>query len=127
MPHIQIEYSPNLEDEIDFREFCEALRDSAAGTGIFSLAGIRVRAFKCDHWAIADGDGRNGFVDISVRIRGGRPPDAKKRAAQAIFERAQAFLTPALESRPTALSLELREIDPELSPRSNTIRRRVAT
>ena len=127
MPHISIEYSPNLEFEIDFGEFCRLLRDAAVETGIFRLEGIRVRAFKCDHYLIAGGEIGNGFVDISVRIRGGRPIEAKKDATEAIFAAAKSFLQPLLDSRPTALSLELREIDPELSPKANSIRSQDAT
>ena len=76
-----------------------------------------------DHYAIADGDAQHGFIDISVRLRGGRPLDVRKAATQTMFDAAQAFLAPALETRSLALSLEMRDIDPELSPKTGTIRK----
>ena len=121
MPHIRIEYSPNLECDIDFGRLCEVLRDAAADTGIFRLEGIRVRAFKCDHYLVADGADGNSFLDISVRIRGGRSIDVRQSVTTTLFEAAELFLEPVLKSRATALSLELLEIDPEFSPKINSI------
>ena len=126
MPHLIIEYSSNLDESVDITSLCASLRDAAAATGIFPLAGIRVRAFRSEHYAIADGAPSNGFIDISVRLREGRPAEVRKRAASEIFEAAEQFLRPALESLPLALSLELRNIDAELSPKINTIRSRTA-
>ncbi|UWQ53532.1 5-carboxymethyl-2-hydroxymuconate Delta-isomerase [Leisingera caerulea] len=122
MPHITLDYSPNMEDRTDIAALCRHLRQAAAATGVFPLAGIRVRAFAANHVSIADGDDRHGYVDISVRLRAGRDLDTRKRAAQAVFDAARAFLEPALQQHSIALSLEMRDIDPELSPKCGTIR-----
>lgn len=122
MPHFQIDYSGNLEEAIDFSGLCEHIRAAAAKIDSFPMPGIRVRAVRVDHFAIADGDPNHGFVDISVRIRGGRPPEVKQDASQRIFEAARDYLGPAMATRSIALSLELRDIDPDLSPKTGTIR-----
>lgn len=122
MPHFQIEYSANLEDRIDMAALCERIRATAATIDTFPLAGIRVRATRVDHYAIADGNPKHGFIDISIRLRGGRPTEVKRDAAQRIFEAAQQFITPAMAQHPIALSLEMRDIDPNLSPKTGTIR-----
>ncbi|WP_027236169.1 5-carboxymethyl-2-hydroxymuconate Delta-isomerase [Leisingera caerulea] len=122
MPHITLDYSPNMEDRTDIAALCRHLRQAAAATGVFPLAGIRVRAFAANHVSIADGDDRHGYVDISVRLRAGRDLDTRKRAAQAVFDAARAFLESALQQHSIALSLEMRDIDPELSPKCGTIR-----
>ena len=127
MPHFIIEYSPNIEDCIDMAGLCEHIRATAAGIDTFPMPGIRVRATRVDHYAIADGDPKHGFVDISIRLRGGRAPDAKQAATQAIFEAARDFLAPAMRSHSIALSLEMRDIDPELSPKTGTIRDHLET
>jgi 5-carboxymethyl-2-hydroxymuconate isomerase len=122
MPHFQIEYSSNLEDVVDMGAFCEAVRRAATEIEAFPNAGIRVRAFRADHYAIADGDPKHGFVDISIRLRGGRPDEVKQAATRRIFEAARDFLAPAMKTRSIALSLEMRDIDPALSPKTGTIR-----
>lgn len=122
MPHFQIEYSGNLEKTVDFAGLCEAVRAKAVAHDAFPLAGVRVRATRVDHYAIADGDPKHGFIDISIRLRGGRPDDIKEDATRQIFESAKNFLAAAMASNSIALSLEMRDIDPELSPKTGTIR-----
>lgn len=127
MPHFQIDYSGNLEDVLDMSAFCEIVRATAATLNTFPLAGIRVRATRVDHYAIADGHPAHGFIDISIRIRGGRDPQVKAHATTTIFEAARDFLKPAMAERSIALSLEMRDIDPGLSPKTGTIRQHLGT
>ena len=122
MPHFTIEYSANLGDDVDMAEFCSALRTAGLETGLFEAAGIRVRALRCDHYAIADGHPDNAFIDISVRLRAGRDLEKRKAATQHIFDAAEDFLKPIFVKRPLALSFEMRDIDPDLSPKRNSIR-----
>lgn len=122
MPHISIEYSGNLDDVVDMAAFCRAMRDAGVETGVFPLAGIRVRAIRADHVVIADGDPAHGFIDLSVRLRGGRDLETRKAATALIFEAAKNFLAPVIDRHSIALSLEMRDIDPDLSPKLSTIR-----
>ncbi len=122
MPHLMIEYSPNMEQRIDMSELCDVLRRAAIATGCMPLAGVRVRAIRADHVSIADGDPDHGFVDISVRLRGGRDLATRKQATAQIFARVRAFLQPAMATHSIALSFEMRDIDRELSPKTGTIR-----
>jgi 5-carboxymethyl-2-hydroxymuconate isomerase len=122
MPHFAVQYSPNLEGEVDMAAFCDHLRQTACGIDAFPTPGIRVRAFRADHYSIADGNPDHGFIDISIRLRAGRSEAVKADATQRIFEAARSFLTPVLQSRSLALSLEMRDIDPDLSPKTGTIR-----
>lgn len=123
MPHLSIEYSRNLEARLDMPGFLRVLRDAAVATGVFPPAGIRVRAFAADHVLIADGDPKHGFIDIAIRLRGGRSPEDKLRATAAIFAAAEAFCAQDLAANSLMLSLEMRDIDPGLSPKTSSIRR----
>ncbi|WP_420336273.1 5-carboxymethyl-2-hydroxymuconate isomerase [Roseibium sp.] len=127
MPHITIEYSANLGERTDIQALCEALRAEAAGIEAFPTPGIRVRALRADHFSIADGDPKHAFVDISVRLRAGRPQNVKEDAVKRLFQAAQDFLKPVLETGSLALSLEMRDIDPDLSPKTGTIREHMGT
>lgn len=127
MPHISIEYSANLEQRADIQALCDILRSVAAGIEAFPTPGVRVRALRADHFSIADGDPKHAFVDISVRLRAGRPDDVKKDAVKRLFDAAQVFLKPVLETSSLALSLEMRDIDPDLSPKTGSIRAHLGT
>ena len=69
MAHFHIDYSANLE-VIDMAALCEAIRVCAANIETFPTAGIRVRAVRVDHYAIAIAI-KHGFIDLSVRLREG--------------------------------------------------------
>lgn len=122
MPHITLEYSPNLENLLNMRGLCIALKDAAAATGIFPPSGIRVRATACTHVVIADGDPKHGFIDIHIRLGAGRTSQAKTDAADAIFAAATEFTAAHMAAHPFMLSLEMREIDKGLSRKASSIR-----
>jgi 5-carboxymethyl-2-hydroxymuconate isomerase len=123
LPHIQIDYSANLEQRLDIVGLCRALRDAAAETGVLPLAGLRVRATACTHMVIADGNPDHAFLDISLRLRGGRSAQDKARATAHIFAAAETYCAEVLASSSLMLSFEMRDIDPELSPKTSSIRR----
>ncbi len=117
-----IDYSANVEGYVDMAAFCDVLRAAAIETDVFPLPGVRVRAVRADYTSIADGDAKHGFIDISVRLRGGRDLATRQAATEHIFAVAKQYLEPAFATHSIALSLEMRDIDPELSPKHGTIR-----
>lgn len=114
MPHLTLEYSANLETDIAVPDLCAALRDAMVETGVFPLGGIRVRAFPCRHYVIADGDPSYAYLHMICRIGHGRDEDIRLEAAKHIYGGAEAFLKPRLD-RPFALSLDLDELHPTTS------------
>ena len=122
MPHFQIDYSANLEEVIDMSALCEAIRAAAAQIETFPTPGIRVRATRVNHVAMADGDAKHGFIDLSVRLREGRPDDVKKDAIARVFAALKDFAAPAMETHSIALSAEMRDIDAALSPKFGNVR-----
>ena len=122
MPHITIDYSPNLEPEVDIAALCDVLRRAAIETGEFPVAGVRVRAFAASHVSIADGNPEHGYIDISLRLRGGRDLPTRERATAHVFAAAEGFLAQVMARRSLALSFEMRDIDPTLSPKTGSTR-----
>jgi len=99
MPHLIIQYSGNLDDTLKVDKLCEALHQVMLDSGVFPLAGIRVRAFRCDHAEIADRLAENSFVDMVIRMGEGRAA--------------------------AALSLEIVEISREFSWKTNPMHARL--
>ena len=122
MPHFHIDYSENLQGVLDISALCEAIRASAAEIEIFPTPGIRVRANRVDHVSMADGDAKHGFIDLSIRLREGRPEQAKKEAVARIFAVLKDFIAPAMKTNSIALSAEMRDIDASLSPKFGNVR-----
>ena len=120
-----IEYSANLDAAVDVRELCLVVSRAILATGLFEPGAVRVRAFCAQAYAVADLLPENGFIDMIFRIGVGRSLDEKKRTGDAIFNAVSAYLAKRFETPHFALSLELQEIDPELSWKKNAIHPRL--
>ena len=121
MPHFTIEYSANLDARVDIGMVVELVRKAAVETGIFPLGGIRVRAVKCEHYAIADGRPDLGFRDMVLRLGEGRDLATRKKAGEHIFQVLSAYLDPVFTQGRFALSFDMQVNDRETSWKRNTI------
>jgi len=121
MPHFTIEYSANLDALVDMGEAVEIVRKAAVETGIFPLGGIRVRAVRCEHYAIADGNPDLGFLDMVLRLGEGRDLATRKKAGQHVFEALSAYLDPVFARHKFALSFDMQINDKETSWKRNNI------
>lgn len=121
MPHLIVEYSANLDNQIDILELVEAVHQAALRTGVFEVAAVRTRAERREYYVIADGHRDNAFVAISVRIAPGRPPETRKRLGQEIFDAACGYLEKVYERTPLAISLEVQEIENTAAFRKNNL------
>ncbi|MDN3722563.1 hypothetical protein QW131_33235 [Roseibium salinum] len=75
---------------------------------------------------IADGNPDHAFLDISVRLRGGRTLEVRKAATERIFAAARSYCDQVMKSSSFMLSMEMRDIDPDLSPKDSSIRDHLA-
>jgi 5-carboxymethyl-2-hydroxymuconate isomerase len=121
MPHFTIEYSANLDKRVDMGAVVELVRKAAVETGIFPLGGIRVRAVRCEHFAIADGNANFGFLDMVLRLGEGRDLATRKKAGEHIFKVLSAYLDPVFASSKFALSFDMQINDKETSWKRNNI------
>jgi len=121
MPHFTIEYSANLDDRVDMGEIVELVRKAAVETGIFPLGGIRVRAIRCEHYAIADGRSGYGFLAMLLRLGEGRDLAARQKAGEHIFRTLSAHLEPLFAKGHFALSFDMQINDKDVSWKRNNI------
>ena len=121
MPHFTIEYSANLDGRVDMGAVVELVRKAAVETGFFPLGGIRVRAIKCEHYAIADGRKNFGFLDMVLRLGEGRDLATRQKAGEHIFKVLSAYLDPVFGHLKFALSFDMQINDKETSWKRNNI------
>ena len=121
MPHFTLEYSANLDARLDMGKVVEIVRKAAVETGIFPLGGIRVRAIRCEHFAIADGQSHFGFLDMVLRLGEGRDLVTRKNAGEHIFKALSSYLDPVFAGSKFALSFDMQINDKETSWKRNNI------
>lgn len=121
MPHFTIEYSANLDSRLDIGAVCEVVRKAAVETGIFPLGGIRVRAIRCEHYAIADVRNDYGFLDMVLRIGEGRDLATRQKAGEHVFQALSKHLDPVFAASKFALSFDMQINDKDTSWKRNNI------
>ena len=121
MPHLIVEYSANLERDIDIHELVAALHAAALETGVFPIGGIRTRAARRDVYAIADSHPDNSFIHVQARIGAGRSPEVRLKAAAHIFGTLKSETARVFAERPLGLTFEIVEIDPVGSLKHNNL------
>jgi len=121
MPHFTIEYSANLDQRVDMSKVVEIVRKAAVETGIFPLGGIRVRAIRCEHYAIADGNPNLSFLDMVLRLGEGRDLPTRQKAGEHIFKALSAHLDPVFAQSKFALSFDMQINDKDVSWKRNNI------
>jgi len=122
MPHVICEYSANIEEKIRLDALLETLHAAVMRTRISELSGLRTRGEKRSNYRVADNDPANGFVNITVRIAKGRPPETRRLVAETVFGAASKHLESVFATTPLALSVEVQEIDPDFRIHTNNIR-----
>ena len=126
MPHQTIEYSANLEPELDIDALVTALHETAAGIDALPIGGLRTRAVAREHYRIADGHPDNTFINVFLRIAPGRPFDVRKAAGEKLFQALCDYLEEIYSSTPLAISYEIQELDADLRWKKNNIREYLA-
>ena len=121
MPHIVVEYSANLRTRLGPQALIDCVHQAALGTGVFPVGGTRTRAVERSCFRIADGHPDNGFVHVVLRIAHGRDLATRRRVGEEVFGAVCKYLEGVLERSPLGISLEIQEIDPEVSWKKNNL------
>jgi len=121
VPHLFVEYSANIERNIALDDLLDKLYASALDTGVFPMGGIRVRAFKAEHYRIADCDSQNGYVHVTAMIGHGRPLDVRRRVGEQLLDTLTSHLGELFDTSPLAISLNIQEFHPELNFKKNNL------
>jgi 5-carboxymethyl-2-hydroxymuconate isomerase len=126
MPHFVIEYSANLEPDIDLRAIVDAVHKSAVESGLFKIGGIRVRTLKHEIYKIADGNPEHAFLHVRAAILEGRSVEDRERLGNTTIAAVDALLAVAHKKRGIALSVEVSEIDHNMSFKKNSLHAHLA-
>ena len=115
MPHLVIQYSPELDAETDMPALCRSLADTLvafrddAGGQPFPSGGTRVLAYPAAHSSVADSKQDCAFAYFNLRIARGRSEAVKKAAGAALAAVIRSHFAPLLARRNLGLTLQIDE------------------
>jgi len=108
MPHLTLEYSDNI--EVDVQPLLARLHEEVVATGAINLKGIKSRAIKHTQYRVADGDPDYAFVHVGLLIREGRPIEVQKEATQRVMRVLKETFGSQFENGYLSLSVDLKEM-----------------
>jgi len=108
MPHLTLEYSDNV--EVDVQQLLARLHEEVVATGVINLKGIKSRAIKHTQYRVADGDPDYAFVHVGLLIREGRPIEVQKEATQRVMKVLKETFGHLFETRKLSLTVDLKEM-----------------
>ena len=108
MPHLTLEYSDNI--EVDVQPLLARLHEEVVATGAINLKGIKSRAIKHTQYRVADGDPDYAFVHIGLLIREGRPIEVQKEATQRVMKVLKETFGHLFGTRKLSLTVDLKEM-----------------
>jgi 5-carboxymethyl-2-hydroxymuconate isomerase len=108
MPHLTLEYSDNI--EVDVQPLLARLHEELVATGAINLKGIKSRAIKHTQYRIADGNPDYAFVHVALLIREGRPIEVQKEATQRVMKVLKETFGNLFETRKLSLTVDLKEM-----------------
>jgi 5-carboxymethyl-2-hydroxymuconate isomerase len=112
MAHFIYEYSSNLPGELlNLPSLMAKMHRAAAETGVFPESGMRSRAIRCEEFYLADGDPTRGFLNLSMKVGGGRDKETRRQCGELLFDTLIEHLQALMEQMPLAVSYEMRELD----------------
>lgn len=83
MPHLIIEFSQDLAEAEQVEAMLDAVHQAAAGTGLFEVGHIRVRAVPVAYYRV--GGEREPFIHVQCRIHAGRSEAQKRQLSEAVL------------------------------------------
>lgn len=90
MPHLTLEYTPNLAQTADMAGLLVELNQLVADVAGIALENFKSRAIRRDVFAVGAGTCDSGFVHLEIAVFGGRPSaikDEMGRKSVALLER----------------------------------------
>lgn len=125
MPHTIVEYSDNLVEDGDIPGLLQKIAAKLCDLdGVFPIGGVRVRAYRCSEYVIADGKDDYAFVHTVVKLGAGRPVAFKERFFDELFTLIEAHFAEIASRRYLALSMYVEEADEAGSYKHNNIHRK---
>ncbi|MBD9632371.1 5-carboxymethyl-2-hydroxymuconate Delta-isomerase [Pseudomonas sp. PDM19] len=115
MPHIAIDYTANLTDDLTPLGLPQKLHEAAQSLGVFPVNGLRTFARSIGEYQVGANTKKEAFINIQVRIAPGRPEELRQRIVDTLFATAEQTLAALIEKRPVGLQLEITEFDRSLT------------
>lgn len=114
MPHLTLEYSANITEQIDFQDLFRHFHKVLNETGGVNLGNCKSRAVVQNEHLIGDGDAGHAFVHLNVLLLAGRSQELKQKLTHELLDVLKRFFTESLEKFDVQITVDMRDIDADI-------------
>lgn len=107
MPFITLEYTANIDDNLDFQSFFSALHQTVSEIGNTAVANCMSRARKLEVFRAGEGGDQAAYVNLEIALLSGRTPAVLGALGQAALE----LLQELFSQQDVPCYVQLTEID----------------
>lgn len=111
MPHLVLEYSGNVRENIDPAALFGKLHTELAAAGGFRLQDFKSRVVRMDQYFIGDGTYEQSFINLDVRTFGGKSTEARAAISQAALAMLAGVFETTLRETACDISVQITELD----------------
>ena len=108
MPQITIEYTDNLAFEV--QPLLARLHTELVATGAINMKGLKSRTVRHSDYRIADGNPDYAFVQVSLLIRAGRPPEVQREFSERVMAVLKETFGDRFENSYLSLTVDIQEM-----------------
>ena len=111
MPHCVLEYSQNIVDQLNYREFFQRLHALLSASGEIQLDQLKSRIRRVDEYYIGDGSPKNAFVYLQISLLSGRSQAVREEFGAQAFELLTSCFPRSQKELSCSITLEMREME----------------
>jgi len=110
MPHLVLEYSSNIKEKDAFDSLFAQLHQILAKVGNASLESCKSRAIEYETFYIGDGNHKNAFVHLEVRLAEGRPLKIRQQIGEHMLDVLELHFSQSLRDLNLQITVESKEL-----------------
>ncbi len=111
MPHLTLEFTGNIEQEIPTDGLFARLHRVLGDVGGVPLGNCKSRAIRLDDYYLADGDPRHAFAHLTIRFMAGRPVELKQEISRQSLAVLQEAFAPSFAQLELQVTVEVQDIE----------------
>ncbi len=114
MPHLTLEYTDNITQEIDFQGLFAQLHQILADVAGIPIANCKSRAICLSEYRITDGRPEHAFAHLMIRFLEGRAVNLKREIGTQSVEALRAAFEPSFGPFEMQVSAEIQDIERQM-------------
>ncbi|MFI1799667.1 5-carboxymethyl-2-hydroxymuconate Delta-isomerase [Streptomyces sp. NPDC020379] len=119
MPHLMLEHSGNIREQVDVEGLFKELHAALSEVGGFRVQDFKSRAVRL-HAFIGDGSYEQAFVNLDIRTFAGKPAEAKRRISQEALRVLGRHFHRTMSETSCDISVQITELNRESYSRSRS-------